>query len=149
MHQSQVHHIMISYSFWILQPLHHCFCWESNHQHTSILTSFQYLSSLVLDVNYMFYITFRESQMHQKWVYIFDCSKHEDRLSFHKGQNGGTEAPAFAGSGKGSHHLVYCTQPYPVFTQEAVSRTWTCDLTVTWQQLYLLRQGYPSPAFIP
>jgi len=34
-----------------------------------------------------------------------------------------TEAPAFAGSGKGSHHLVYCTQPYPVFTQEAVSRT--------------------------
>jgi hypothetical protein len=33
-----------------------------------------------------------------------------------------TEAPAYAGSGKGSHHLVYCTQPYPVFTQEAVSR---------------------------
>jgi hypothetical protein len=22
-----------------------------------------------------------------------------------------TEAPAYAGSGKGSHHLVYCTQP--------------------------------------
>jgi len=36
-----------------------------------------------------------------------------------------TEAPAYAGSRKGSHHLVYCTQPYPVFTQEAVSRTWT------------------------
>jgi len=42
-----------------------------------------------------------------------------------------TEAPAFARSGKGSHHLVYCTQPYPVFTQETVSRTWTRDLTVT------------------
>jgi len=34
-----------------------------------------------------------------------------------------TEAPASAGSGKGSHHLVYCTQPYPVFIQEVVSRT--------------------------
>ena len=48
-----------------------------------------------------------------------------------------TKAPAYAGSGKGSHHLVYCTQPYPVFTQEAISRTWTRDLSVTWQQLYL------------
>ena len=26
-----------------------------------------------------------------------------------------TKAPAYAGSGKGSHHLVYCTQPYLVF----------------------------------
>jgi len=34
-----------------------------------------------------------------------------------------TKAPAYAESGKGSHHLVYCTQPYPVFTQEAVSGT--------------------------
>ena len=34
-----------------------------------------------------------------------------------------TEAPPYAGSGKGSHHLVYCTQAYPVFAQEAVSRT--------------------------
>ena len=26
-----------------------------------------------------------------------------------------TKAPAYAGSKKGSHHLVNCTQPYPVF----------------------------------
>ena len=25
-----------------------------------------------------------------------------------------TRAPAYAGSGKWSHHVVYCTQPYPV-----------------------------------
>jgi len=54
-----------------------------------------------------------------------------------------TKAPAYTRSGKGSHHLVYCTQSCPVFTQ-AVSRTWTRDLSVTWQQLYQMRQGYPS-----
>jgi len=25
-----------------------------------------------------------------------------------------TNAPAYAGSRKGSHHLVFCTQPYPI-----------------------------------
>jgi len=40
-----------------------------------------------------------------------------------RGETRCTEALAFAGSEKGSHYLVYCTQPYPVFTQEAVSRT--------------------------
>jgi len=37
------------------------------------------------------------------------------------------KAPAYAGFGKGSHHLVYCTQSYPVITQEAVSRSWTTN----------------------
>ena len=46
-----------------------------------------------------------------------------DKYSSIKGQPGALKAPAYAGSGKGSHHLVYCTQSYPVFTQEAVSRT--------------------------
>ena len=31
---------------------------------------------------------------------------------------------------------VYCTQSFPTFLQEAVSRTWTRDLMVTRQQLY-------------
>jgi len=46
-------------------------------------------------------------------------------MPFHlyKGQPGALKAPACAWSGKGSHHLVYCMQPYPVFTQEAISRT--------------------------
>jgi len=31
-----------------------------------------------------------------------------------------TKAPAYAGSGKRSHHLVYCTQPYPVWSHHLV-----------------------------
>jgi len=56
-----------------------------------------------------------------------------------------TKAPAYAGSGKGSHHYwcIVCSLTL-FFIQEAVSRTWTRDLLVTWQQLYQLRQGYPS-----
>jgi len=55
-----------------------------------------------------------------------------------------TKAPAYAESRKVSHHLVYCTQPYPVFYTRAISRAWTRDFPVTWQQLYQLCQGFPS-----
>ena len=55
-----------------------------------------------------------------------------------------TKAPAYAGSRKGSHHFccIVCSLTL-FFTQEAVFRTRTHDLSVTWQQLYQLRQGYP------
>jgi len=67
----------------------------------------------------------------EEWIILleFVCVS----IGFTKRATQCTEAPAFAGSGTGSHHLVYCTQPYPVFTQEAVSRTRTRDLTVTLQ----------------
>lgn len=41
-----------------------------------------------------------------------------------------TKVSAYAGSG--------------FFTQEAVFKTWIRDLPITWQQIYQLRQGYPS-----
>jgi len=35
-----------------------------------------------------------------------------------------TKTSAYAWSEKRSHHLVYCAQPYHVFTQDVVSRTY-------------------------
>ena len=65
-------------------------------------------------------------------------------MKLKKWQPGALKLPHTQRPGRGPTILVYCTQPYPVFTQEAISRTWTPDLPVTWQQLYQLRQGYPS-----
>ncbi|AES61553.1 hypothetical protein MTR_1g085990 [Medicago truncatula] len=36
------------------------------------------------------------------------------KLCFSRKATRCTRAPAYAGSEKGFHHLVYCTQPYPV-----------------------------------
>ncbi|KAG5576981.1 hypothetical protein H5410_057115 [Solanum commersonii] len=56
----------------------------------------------------------------------------------------GALSPCYEGSGKGRTSRDYCTQPYPAFLQEAVFMARIRNLSVTWQQLYQLRQGSPS-----
>ena len=61
-----------------------------------------------------------------------------------KGQPGALKLPHTQGPGRGPTIWCIVRSLTLFFTQEAVSRTWTHDLPVTWQQLYQLRQGYPS-----
>lgn len=54
----------------------------------------------------------------------------------YKGAARCTKLPQCAVSREWSGHLIYCTQPYLVLTQEAVYRTSTSDL-ITWQEEHL------------
>jgi len=61
-----------------------------------------------------------------------------------KGQPGALKLPHTQGPGRGPTIWCIVRSLTLFFTQEAVSMTWTHDLSVTWQQLYQLRQSYPS-----
>ena len=55
---------------------------------------------------------FTELRCFLPWIKV---SSLHPKFSLEKRAARWTKAPAYSGSGKGSHHLVYCTQPYPDF----------------------------------